>query len=68
GWLGQRDGKLLPPQVMQQTALQIGTAILNREAHDDAVLHALLVLLPPPQRILWPKTSLTEIIFMEHLL
>ncbi len=46
GWLGQRDGKLLPPQVMQQTALQIGTAILNREAHDDAVLHALLVLLP----------------------
>ncbi|EJM5124928.1 TPA: cytoplasmic protein, partial [Salmonella enterica] len=22
----------------------------------------------PPQRILWPKTSLTEIIFMEHLL
>ncbi|EHA2105420.1 TPA: cytoplasmic protein, partial [Salmonella enterica subsp. enterica serovar Choleraesuis] len=25
-------------------------------------------LLPPPQRILWPKTSLTEIIFMEHLL
>ncbi|ELJ5865408.1 cytoplasmic protein, partial [Salmonella enterica subsp. enterica serovar Cerro] len=28
----------------------------------------LLVLLPPPQRILWPKTSLTEIIFMEHLL
>ncbi|EIL6776218.1 cytoplasmic protein, partial [Salmonella enterica] len=24
--------------------------------------------LPPPQRILWPKTSLTEIIFMEHLL
>ncbi|EEN1566637.1 TPA: cytoplasmic protein, partial [Salmonella enterica subsp. enterica] len=21
-----------------------------------------------PQRILWPKTSLTEIIFMEHLL
>ncbi|MDI5568704.1 hypothetical protein MJI47_29325, partial [Salmonella enterica subsp. enterica serovar Kentucky] len=33
GWLGQRDGKLLPPQVMQQTALQIGTAILNREAH-----------------------------------
>ncbi|EGH2735554.1 cytoplasmic protein, partial [Salmonella enterica] len=23
---------------------------------------------PPPQRILWPKTSLTEIIFMEHLL
>ncbi|KAA9677783.1 cytoplasmic protein, partial [Escherichia coli] len=26
------------------------------------------VLLPPPQRILWPKTSLTEIIFMEHLL
>ncbi|EIX5943176.1 cytoplasmic protein, partial [Salmonella enterica] len=24
--------------------------------------------LPPPQRILWPKASLTEIIFMEHLL
>ncbi|ENR5048818.1 cytoplasmic protein, partial [Salmonella enterica] len=23
---------------------------------------------PPPQRILWPKASLTEIIFMEHLL
>lgn len=68
GWLGQRDGKLLSPQVMQQTALQIGTAILNREAHDDVVLHALLVLLPPPRRILWPKTFLTEIIFMEHLL
>lgn len=68
GWLGQRDGKLLSPQVMQQTALQIGTAILNREAHDDVVLHALLVLLPPPRRILWLKTSLTEIIFMEHLL
>lgn len=68
GWLGQRDGKLLSPQVMQQTALQIGTAILNREAHDDVVLHALLVLLPPPRRILWPKASLTEIIFMEHLL
>lgn len=68
GWLGQRDGKLLSPQVMQQTALQIGTAILNREAHDDVVLHALLVLLPPPRRILWPKTSLTEIIFMENLL
>ncbi len=68
GWLGQRDGKLLSPQVMQQTALQIGTAILNREAHDDVVLHALLVLLPPSRRILWPKTSLTEIIFMEHLL
>lgn len=67
GWLGQRDGKLLSPQAMQQTALQIGTAILNREAYDDVVLHALLVLLPP-LRILWPKTSLTEIIFMEHLL
>lgn len=48
GWLGQRDGKLLSPQAMQQTALQIGTAILNREAYDDVVLHALLVLLPPP--------------------
>lgn len=68
GWLGQRDGKLLSPQAMQQTALQVGTAILNRAAYDDVVLHALLVLLPPPQRILWPKTSLNEIIFMEHLL
>ncbi|SUG47953.1 pathogenicity island protein [Salmonella enterica subsp. arizonae] len=47
GWLGQRDGKLLSPQAMLQTALQIGTAILNREAYDDVVLHALLVLLPP---------------------
>lgn len=66
--VGAKRWQITPPQVMQQTALQIGTAILNREAHDDAVLHAILVLLPPPQRILWPKTSLTEIIFMEHLL
>lgn len=62
GWLGQKDGKLLPPQVMQQTALQIGTAILNREAHDDAVLHALLVLLPLRsvyfgRRLLLPRLS-----------
>ncbi len=41
---------------------QIGTAILNREAHDDAVLHALLVLfLPPPAKVYFlPKTSLTS--------
>ncbi|ECG8588921.1 cytoplasmic protein [Salmonella enterica subsp. salamae] len=68
GWLGQKNGALLSPQAMQQTALQIGTAILNREAYKEVVLHALLVLLPPPQRILWPKVSLTEMVFMEQLL
>ncbi len=46
GWLGQKMANY-SPQVMQQTVLvDRYRYILNREAHDDAVLHALLVLLP----------------------
>ncbi|QUI98014.1 hypothetical protein KCP76_23700 [Salmonella enterica subsp. enterica serovar Weltevreden] len=34
GWLGQRDGKLLPPPSDAANCIADGTAILNREAHD----------------------------------
>lgn len=68
GWCGQGNRLLLPPTTMIQTAIQIGTALLHRAAGDEPVLQAQLILLPPPKRALWPRTSLAELSLLEHIL
>lgn len=68
GWQGQKNSRRLSPEVMLKTATQIGTLTLHREARHEPVLQALLILLPPPQRALWPKVFHTAFPFLEHLL
>ena len=68
GWLGPKNGTLLAPSGVVDTALQIGTLSLYRQARHDPVLHALLILLPPPQRALWPRLPSGARAFLEHLL
>lgn len=68
GWLGQRKGGLLTPETMITMAIQIGVLILHREARNDPILHTLLILLPPPERQLWPGITRAKIQFLEQLL
>ena len=68
GWLGQKKRQPLSPQAMSKIALQIGTLTLHREAQQEPILQALLLLLPPPQRALWPKAASGAHAFVEHLL
>lgn len=68
GWLGPKNGALLAPSVVVNTARQVGTLSLYRQARHDPVLHALLILLPPPQRALWPKVPSGAHAFLERLL
>ncbi|WP_342322897.1 type III secretion system domain-containing protein [Kosakonia sp. BYX6] len=68
GWLGHTSNTRLSVQAMSTTAINIGTLALHRAARHNPVLHALLILLPPPQRALWPKVPQTALMFLESLL
>ncbi|MGL5698970.1 MAG: type III secretion system domain-containing protein [Kluyvera sp.] len=45
---------IFSPVQTLENALELGTAVLNRTAQNDPVLHAVLITLPPSKRALWP--------------
>lgn len=68
GWCGQRRMPWLSSTAMVQTAIQVGTSMLHRAARDEVVLQAQLILLPPPERALWPRISLNQLSLLERIL
>lgn len=58
----------LSPEVLVSRATSTGIAILQRMACAEPVLYAMLILLPPVTRALWPPVSPRKIALLESML
>ncbi|WP_231583224.1 type III secretion system domain-containing protein [Yersinia aldovae] len=59
---------LFSPIDLITNAIKIGTAVLHRAAQDDPVLYAVLIMLPPCERALWPQVPMLAMNLLEQAL
>ncbi|CAJ0993987.1 hypothetical protein SODG_004518 [Sodalis praecaptivus] len=68
GLCGGKRGVVWAPDQLAERAISLGAAVLARLAVNEPVLYILLILLPPPERALWPKVPGSALIVLEQVL